>query len=157
MISNTHANNKNAPLGHQFFYLWVKFMQSSYTKCFDGAYILFMIIKDFLNSSKSGTPLEKKKHQLPNPMVSWIFGSSFVSVVQTCNELDGQYALKDYGFTKTNGQYKQLHAIHIQYRFPTCYTYELYSHRYKEIIFSSKNVILHAILCMNIDNFFTTC
>ena len=36
--------------------------------------------------------------------------------------LDGQYALKYYGFTKINGQYKQLHAIHIQYRFPTCYT-----------------------------------
>ena len=117
---------------------------------------LFMIIKDFLNSSKSGTPLEKKTPiaQSYGFLDIW---SSFVSVVQTCNELDGQYALKDYGFTKTNGQYKQLHAIHIQYRFPTCYTYGLYSHRYKEIIFSSKNVTLHATLCTNIDNFFTTC
>ena len=103
MISNTHANTKNAPLGHQLFYLRVKFMQSSYTKCFDGAYILFIIIKDFFNSSKSGTPLEKKHTNCP---ILWFLGYFLHICCVDMHALDGQYALKDYGITKTNGQYK---------------------------------------------------
>ena len=64
---------------------------------------LFMIIKDFLNSSKSGTPLEKKNTNCP---ILWFLGYFLHICCVDMHALDGQYALKDYGFTKTNGQYK---------------------------------------------------